>query len=54
MQLSDILCNTQNLQISVPETSMVSAVQGKQELLLPVKLLADFHKHYTGNMATKT
>lgn len=54
MQLSDILCKTQNLQTSIPETSVVSAVQCKLKLLLPVKLLGDFHKHDTGKMATQS
>lgn len=53
MHLSDVLCKTQNLQTSIPETSAVSAVQCKHKLLLPVKLLSDFHKHYTGKLATK-
>lgn len=53
MQLSAILCKTQNWQTSIPETLELSAVQCKHELLLPVKLLDDFHKH-TGKLATKT
>lgn len=54
MQLSNTLCRTQNLQTSIPETSVVSAVQCQLELLLPVKLLGDFHKHDTGKLANKT